>query len=117
MGGNGGQYGPVSVPSATLSPEAMALRRPYWTFGMRGPSGRRSLPSFVAIRHLLREIIATSGSYYGVRGQYGPVSVPSATLSPECDGTETPYWTFGMRDPSGQEVCQVSSLSDTFSER
>ncbi|KAH3730944.1 hypothetical protein DPMN_056945 [Dreissena polymorpha] len=70
---------------------------------MRGPSGRRSLPSFVAIRHLLREIIATSGSYYGVNGgQYGPVSVPSATLSPESDGTETPYWTFGMRGPSGR---------------
>ncbi|KAH3730943.1 hypothetical protein DPMN_056944 [Dreissena polymorpha] len=46
----------------------MALRTPYWTFGMRDPSGRRSLPSFVAIRHLLREIIATSGSYYGVTG-------------------------------------------------
>ncbi|KAH3689450.1 hypothetical protein DPMN_194451 [Dreissena polymorpha] len=50
---------------------------------MRGPSGRTSLPSFVALGHLLREIIATSGSYYGVTGQYGPVSVPSATLSPE----------------------------------
>ncbi|KAH3780898.1 hypothetical protein DPMN_158723 [Dreissena polymorpha] len=38
------------------------------TFGMRGPSGRTSLPSFVALGHLLREIIATSGSYYGVTG-------------------------------------------------
>ncbi|KAH3689214.1 hypothetical protein DPMN_193682 [Dreissena polymorpha] len=50
---------------------------------MRGPSGQTSLPSFVALGHLLREIIATSGSYYGVTGPYGPVSVPSATLSPE----------------------------------
>ncbi|KAH3883951.1 hypothetical protein DPMN_007921 [Dreissena polymorpha] len=35
---------------------------------MRGPSGRTSVPSFVALGHLLREIIATSGSFYGVTG-------------------------------------------------
>ncbi|KAH3802412.1 hypothetical protein DPMN_156088 [Dreissena polymorpha] len=51
---------------------------------MRGPSGQTSLPSFVALGHLLREIIATSGSYYGVTGpNTGQFSVPSATLSPE----------------------------------
>ncbi|KAH3845872.1 hypothetical protein DPMN_088162 [Dreissena polymorpha] len=55
--GNGAKYGPVSVPSATLSPEAVALRRHIATFGMRGPSGQTSLPSFVALGHLLREII------------------------------------------------------------
>ncbi|KAH3701514.1 hypothetical protein DPMN_076503 [Dreissena polymorpha] len=41
---------------------------PHCTFGMRGPSGQTSLPSFVALGHLLREIIATSGSYYGGNG-------------------------------------------------
>ncbi|KAH3845734.1 hypothetical protein DPMN_088017 [Dreissena polymorpha] len=66
--GNGAKYGPVSVPSATLSPEAVALRRHIALFGMRGPSGQTSLPSFVALGHLLREIIATSGSYYGITG-------------------------------------------------
>ncbi|KAH3868883.1 hypothetical protein DPMN_032037 [Dreissena polymorpha] len=147
---------------------------------MRGPSGRTSLPSFVAVGHLLREIIATSGSYYGGNGaQYVPVSVPSATLSPEAvtlrrriallhawplgpnksakfrrcgsptprdnrdfqapimgngantcqlaylrrhftgsGDTETPHCTFGMRWPIGpQQVCQVSSLWVTYSER
>ncbi|KAH3850008.1 hypothetical protein DPMN_092413 [Dreissena polymorpha] len=44
--GNGAKYGPVSVPSATLSPEAMALRRHIALLGMRGPSGRTNLPSF-----------------------------------------------------------------------
>ncbi|KAH3850040.1 hypothetical protein DPMN_092445 [Dreissena polymorpha] len=52
---------------------------------MRGPSGRTSLPSFVVSWVTYsEEIIATSGSYYGVTGpNTGPVSVPSATLSPE----------------------------------
>ncbi|KAH3849996.1 hypothetical protein DPMN_092401 [Dreissena polymorpha] len=86
---------------------------------MRWPIGPRSLPSFVAIRHLLREIIATSGSYYvGNGANTGPVSVPSATTFTGSDGTETPYWTFGMRlAHQTEEVCQVSSLSDTYSER
>ncbi|KAH3867236.1 hypothetical protein DPMN_030362 [Dreissena polymorpha] len=55
---------------------------------MRGPSGQTSLPSFVALGHLLREIIATSGSYYGVTGQYGPVSVPSGDTFTGSGGTE-----------------------------
>ncbi|KAH3845574.1 hypothetical protein DPMN_087855 [Dreissena polymorpha] len=70
---------------------------------MRGPSGQTSLPSFVALGHLLREIIATSGSYYGVTGPIRAVSVPSATLSRTgSGGTETPHCTFGMLGPSGQ---------------
>ncbi|KAH3861219.1 hypothetical protein DPMN_024146 [Dreissena polymorpha] len=35
------------------------------TWRMRDPSGQTCLPSFVALAHLLREISATSGSYYG----------------------------------------------------
>ncbi|KAH3730939.1 hypothetical protein DPMN_056940 [Dreissena polymorpha] len=69
---------------------------------MRGPSGRRSLPSFVAIRHLLREIIATSGSYYGVTGPIGASKRTFGDTFTGSNGTETPYWTFGMRDPSGR---------------
>ncbi|KAH3776058.1 hypothetical protein DPMN_177471 [Dreissena polymorpha] len=46
--GNGGQYGPVSVPSGDTFTGSDGTETPYWTFGMRGPSGRRSLPSFVA---------------------------------------------------------------------
>ncbi|KAH3689222.1 hypothetical protein DPMN_193691 [Dreissena polymorpha] len=63
-----GQYGPVSVPSATTFTGSGGTETPHCTFGMRGPSGQTSLPSFVALGHLLREIIATSGSYYGVTG-------------------------------------------------
>ncbi|KAH3776061.1 hypothetical protein DPMN_177474 [Dreissena polymorpha] len=63
-----GQYGPVSVTFGDTFTGSDGTETPYWTFGMRGLSGRRSLPSFVAIRNLLREIIATSGSYYGVTG-------------------------------------------------
>ncbi|KAH3850037.1 hypothetical protein DPMN_092442 [Dreissena polymorpha] len=66
--GNGGQYGPVSVPSATLSPEAVALRRHIALLACVAHRAETSLPSFVALVHLLREIIATSGSYYGVTG-------------------------------------------------
>ncbi|KAH3898413.1 hypothetical protein DPMN_022643 [Dreissena polymorpha] len=38
------------------------------TWHMRDPSGHTSLPSFVALAHILREISATSGSYYRVTG-------------------------------------------------
>ncbi|KAH3879948.1 hypothetical protein DPMN_003859 [Dreissena polymorpha] len=70
------------------------------------------------VAHLLREIIATSGSYYGVTGQYGPVSVPSATLQPEAMGTETPILNFGACvTHRATQVCQVSSLWHTYSER
>ncbi|KAH3689451.1 hypothetical protein DPMN_194452 [Dreissena polymorpha] len=69
---------------------------------MRGPSGRTSLPSFVALGHLLREIIATSGSYYGVTGPIRPVSVPFGDTFTGSGGTKTPHCTFGMRGPSGR---------------
>ncbi|KAH3877973.1 hypothetical protein DPMN_001852 [Dreissena polymorpha] len=84
---------------------------------MRGPSGLNSLPSFVALGHLHREIIATSGSYYGVTG---PILCQLAYLRRHFTGsgdTETPHCTFGMRGPSGQQVCQVSSLWVTYIER
>ncbi|KAH3879941.1 hypothetical protein DPMN_003852 [Dreissena polymorpha] len=58
---------------------------------MRDPSGHTSLPSFVAVAHLLREIIATSGSYYGVTG---PIRASKRTFVDTLtgsDGTETPY--------------------------
>ncbi|KAH3689208.1 hypothetical protein DPMN_193676 [Dreissena polymorpha] len=54
--GNGAKYGPVSVPSATLFTGSGGTETPHCTFGMRGPSGQTSLPSFVALGHLLREI-------------------------------------------------------------
>ncbi|KAH3861215.1 hypothetical protein DPMN_024143 [Dreissena polymorpha] len=41
------------------------------TWRMRDPSGHTSLPSFVALAHLLREMSATSGSYYGVGANTG----------------------------------------------
>ncbi|KAH3752402.1 hypothetical protein DPMN_187019 [Dreissena polymorpha] len=46
----------------------MALRRHIELGACVTQSGHTSLPSFVAVAHLLREIIATSGSYYGVTG-------------------------------------------------
>ncbi|KAH3868844.1 hypothetical protein DPMN_031998 [Dreissena polymorpha] len=84
---------------------------------MRGPSGRTSLPSFVAVGHLLREIIATSGSYYGVTGQYVPVSVPSATLSPEAVTLRRRIALLACVAHRAEQVCQDSSLWVTYSER
>ncbi|KAH3830939.1 hypothetical protein DPMN_104196 [Dreissena polymorpha] len=58
---------------------------------MRDPSGHTCLPSFVVVAHLLREIIAHSGSYYGVIGPiraYERTFIDTFTGS---DGTETPY--------------------------
>ncbi|KAH3845729.1 hypothetical protein DPMN_088012 [Dreissena polymorpha] len=79
--GNGAKYGPVSVPSATLSPEAVALRRHIALWACVAHRAKQVCQVSSLWGHLLREINRTSGSYYGVTGQYGPVSVPSATLS------------------------------------
>ncbi|KAH3868878.1 hypothetical protein DPMN_032032 [Dreissena polymorpha] len=53
----------------------------------------------------------------GLRGQYGPVSVPSATPSPEAMALR-PHIELGAcvthRDT---QVCQVSLLWHTYSER
>ncbi|KAH3752403.1 hypothetical protein DPMN_187020 [Dreissena polymorpha] len=84
---------------------------------MRDPSSHTSLPSFVAVAHLLREIIATSGSYYGVTGQYGPVSVPSATLSPEAMALRRHIELGACVTHRATQVCQVSSLWHTYYER
>ncbi|KAH3806968.1 hypothetical protein DPMN_135298 [Dreissena polymorpha] len=43
----------------------MALRR-HIELGACVTHRGTSLPSFVAVAHILREIIATSGSYYGI---------------------------------------------------
>ncbi|KAH3689212.1 hypothetical protein DPMN_193680 [Dreissena polymorpha] len=85
---------------------------------MRGPSGQTSLPSFVALGHLLREIIATSGSYYGVTGpNTGQLAYLRATLSTGSGGTETPHCTLACVAHRAKQVCQVSSLWVTYSER
>ncbi|KAH3776054.1 hypothetical protein DPMN_177467 [Dreissena polymorpha] len=90
----------------------MATETPYWTFGMRGPSGRRSLPSFVAIRHLLlrdnRRLQAP------IMGNSGPIRRRLAYLRRHFhrnDGTGDAILDFWHACPSGEEVCQVSSLS------
>ncbi|KAH3850044.1 hypothetical protein DPMN_092449 [Dreissena polymorpha] len=66
----------------------MALRRHIALLACVAHRAEQVCQVFVALGHLLREIIATSGSYYGVTGaNTGPVSVPSATLSsPEANG-------------------------------
>ncbi|KAH3862696.1 hypothetical protein DPMN_025669 [Dreissena polymorpha] len=67
---------------------------------MRDPSENTSLPSFVAVAHLLREISATSGSYYGVTG---PIRASLRTFGDTFtgnDGTEKRARTWRMRDQS-----------------
>ncbi|KAH3830937.1 hypothetical protein DPMN_104194 [Dreissena polymorpha] len=58
---------------------------------MRDPSGHTSLPSVVAVAHLLREIIAHSGSYYGVTGPIRASERTFINTFTGSDGTETPY--------------------------
>ncbi|KAH3845873.1 hypothetical protein DPMN_088163 [Dreissena polymorpha] len=84
---------------------------------MRGPSGKTSLAKFRRLGHLLREIIATSGSYYGVTGQTGPVSVPSATLSPEAVALRRHIALLACVAHRAKQVCQVRRLWVTYSER
>ncbi|KAH3800880.1 hypothetical protein DPMN_154523 [Dreissena polymorpha] len=84
---------------------------------MRDPSGHSSLPSFVAVAHLLREIIAHSGSYYGVTGPIGPVILPSSTLSPEAMALRRHIELCACVTHRSTQVCQVSSLWHTYSER
>ncbi|KAH3789177.1 hypothetical protein DPMN_167349 [Dreissena polymorpha] len=80
---------------------------------MRGPPGHTSLPSFVALGPILGEICATSGSHYRVTGSIEPVSVPSATLSPETTAPRRALELGGCVANGATQVCQVSSLSDT----
>ncbi|KAH3877972.1 hypothetical protein DPMN_001851 [Dreissena polymorpha] len=65
------------------SPEAVTLRRRIALLACVAHRAKQVCQVSVALGHLHREIIATSGSYYGVTGPILPVSVPSATLSPE----------------------------------
>ncbi|KAH3802400.1 hypothetical protein DPMN_156076 [Dreissena polymorpha] len=85
---------------------------------MRGPSGQTSLPSF-----------GRSGSptprdnrdfrllLWGNGGQYGPVSVPSATLTPEAVALRRHIALLACVAHRAKQVCQVSSLWVTYSER
>ncbi|KAH3862695.1 hypothetical protein DPMN_025668 [Dreissena polymorpha] len=68
---------------------------------MRDPSGHTSLPSFVALAHLLREISATSSSYNGVTGQILASKRTFGDTFTENDGTETRARTWRMRDKLG----------------
>ncbi|KAH3752007.1 hypothetical protein DPMN_186615 [Dreissena polymorpha] len=78
---------------------------------MRDISGHTSLPSFVALAHIFREISATSGSYYRVTGPiHGPVSVHSATLSPEAMAPRRLLELGACVTHRDTQVCQVSSL-------
>ncbi|KAH3879949.1 hypothetical protein DPMN_003860 [Dreissena polymorpha] len=65
--GNGAKYGPVSVPSATLSPEAVALRRHIALLACV-PIGPNKSAKFRRCWSPTPRDIATSGSYYGVTG-------------------------------------------------
>ncbi|KAH3898410.1 hypothetical protein DPMN_022640 [Dreissena polymorpha] len=81
------------------------------TWHMRDPSGNTSLPRFVALAHKLREISATSGSYYGVTGPiHGRVSVHSATLSPKTMALRRVLELGAYGTHRDTQVCQASSL-------
>ncbi|KAH3689448.1 hypothetical protein DPMN_194449 [Dreissena polymorpha] len=85
---------------------------------MRGPSGQTSLPSFVALGHLLREIIATSGSYYGVTGaNTGQLAYLRRHFSPEEVALRRHIALLACVAHRAEQVCQVSSLWVTYSER
>ncbi|KAH3796072.1 hypothetical protein DPMN_149639 [Dreissena polymorpha] len=84
---------------------------------MRGPPGYTSLPSFVALEHIIGEISATSGSNYRVTGSIEPVSVPSATVLLETTAPRRALEFGGCVAHRATHVCQVSSLSDTYSVR
>ncbi|KAH3752011.1 hypothetical protein DPMN_186619 [Dreissena polymorpha] len=85
---------------------------------MRDPSGHTSLPSFVAVALILREISATSGSFYRVTEQiHGPVSVHSATLSPKTMALRRVLELGACVTNRDTQICQVSSPKNTYSER
>ncbi|KAH3898415.1 hypothetical protein DPMN_022645 [Dreissena polymorpha] len=78
---------------------------------MRDPLGQTSLPRFVALAHTLREISSTSGSYYGVTGPiHRPVSVHSATFSPETMALRRVLELGAYETHWDSQVCQVSLL-------
>ncbi|KAH3705354.1 hypothetical protein DPMN_080424 [Dreissena polymorpha] len=71
---------------------------------MRGPSGRTSLPSFVALGHLLREInVGLQASYYGVTrpATTGQLAYFRRHFHRKRMALRRHYCTFGMRDPEG----------------
>ncbi|KAH3752006.1 hypothetical protein DPMN_186614 [Dreissena polymorpha] len=79
---------------------------------MRDPSGHTSLKRFVALALILREISATSGSPYRVTGSiHGPVSVHSATLSPETMALRRALVHGACVTHPDPHVCQVRRFS------
>ncbi|KAH3845871.1 hypothetical protein DPMN_088161 [Dreissena polymorpha] len=66
--GNGAKYGPVSVPSATLSPEAVALRRHIALLACVAHRAKQVCQVSSLWVTYSERLIATSGSYYGVTG-------------------------------------------------
>ncbi|KAH3850048.1 hypothetical protein DPMN_092453 [Dreissena polymorpha] len=82
----------------------MALRR-HIALWHAWPIGPNKSAKFRLSGSPTPKIIATSGSYYGIGGQYWPVR-RNLTLFGDTftgsDGTETPHCTFGMRGPSGR---------------
>ncbi|KAH3850046.1 hypothetical protein DPMN_092451 [Dreissena polymorpha] len=86
---------------------------------MRGPSGRKSLPSFVALGHLLREIIATSGSYYGVNGaNTGQLAYLRRHFSPEAMALRRHIALLACVAHQGRTMsCQVRRSGSPTSER
>ncbi|KAH3701508.1 hypothetical protein DPMN_076497 [Dreissena polymorpha] len=86
---------------------------------MRGPSGQTSLPSFVALGHLHREIIATSGSYYGVNGANTcQLAYLRRHFHRKAVTLRRPHCTFGMRGPSGpNKSAKFRRSGSTYIER
>ncbi|KAH3850032.1 hypothetical protein DPMN_092437 [Dreissena polymorpha] len=93
----------------------MALRRHIALLACVAHRAQQSA-EFVALGHLLREIIANSGSYYGVTGPIGQLGTFGDTFTGS-DGTKTPHCTFACVAHRAEQVCQVSSLWVTYSER
>ncbi|KAH3830947.1 hypothetical protein DPMN_104204 [Dreissena polymorpha] len=84
---------------------------------MRDPSGHTSLPSVVAVAHLLREIIAHSGSYYGVTGPIRASERTFINTSPEAMALRRHIERCACVTHRATQVSQVSSLWHTYSER
>ncbi|KAH3802408.1 hypothetical protein DPMN_156084 [Dreissena polymorpha] len=85
---------------------------------MRGPSGQTSLPSFVALGHLLREIIRDFRLLlWGNGANTGQLAYLRATLSPEAVALRRHIALLACVAHRAKQVCQVSSLWVTYSER
>ncbi|KAH3701513.1 hypothetical protein DPMN_076502 [Dreissena polymorpha] len=119
MGGNGANTCQLAYLRRPLSPEeAVDTETPHCTFGMRGPSGQTSPAKFRRSGSLHREIIATSGSYYGGNG------ANTCQLAYLRRHFHRKRWTLrrhiallAMRGPSGQTSLPSFVALVTYSER